>query len=208
MDFIFEYWWIFVLPLVPISIFRYFRRERERTRQMELAAARLDLVFQKKDPGLPFRAFSLLGTWRGRIHNVSKGEVGGCEIVLLDYWYTTGLGEGTRKVNQTINAVRVAGLKFPAFLLEAKPARVKGIKFDSHPQFSEKYRLTGADEAAIRQLFGSYVLEFFQHARGESVECDGKWMIIYRSGHRIHPDKLEGFLGESMRILDVFQHRT
>jgi len=208
MDFIFEYWWIFVLPLIPISIFRYFRGERDRTRQMELAAASLDLVFQKKDPGLPFRAFSLLGTWRGRIHNVSKGEVGGCEIVLLDYWYTTGLGEGTRKVNQTVSAVRVAGLKLPAFLLEAKRASVKGIKFDSHPQFSEKYRLTGADETAIRQLFGSYVLEFFQHARGESVECDGKWMIIYRRGHRIHPDKLEGFLGESMRIVDVFQRRT
>ena len=232
MDFIFEYWWIFLLPLIPIVIFINFRGERERTRQMELAAARLDLVFQEKDPGLPFRAFSLLSHLSGSIRNVSKGEVGGSEMVLLDYNYREGFGEGTTSITQTVGAVRVAGLKLPAFLLEAKRARFKGMKFDSHPQFSKKYRLTGADETAIRQLFGSYILEFFQHARGESVECDGEWMIIYNSrvdadeeraimanvtpladgqadtGVSIHEALMRKYLEETKRILDVFRHST
>ena len=232
MDFIEEYWWIFLFPLIPIGMYLHFRRERERTRVMGLAAARLNLVFQKEEPLLPFRECSLLAKLSGRIRNVSKGEVGGCEMVLLDYNYTVGLGEGATSATQTVSAVRVAGLKLPAFLLEAKRARFKGMKFDSHPQFSKKYRLTGADETAIRQLFGSYVLEFFQHARGGSVECDGEWMIIYNSmvdadeeraiiadvtrladgqadtGVGIHEALMRKYLEETKRILDVFRHST
>ena len=233
MDFIFEYWWIFVLPLIPIGIYLLILGERSHTRVMALAAARLNLVFQKKAPGLPFRKFSLLSkSWFGRIRNVSKAEVGGSEMVLLDYKYTEGLGESASSITQTVGAVRVAGLKFPAFLLEAKRASFKGMKFDSHPQFSKKYRLTGADETAIRQLFGSYILEFFQHARGESVECDGEWMIIYNSmvegdeyraivadvtrladgqadtGVSIHEALMRKYLEETKRILDVFRHST
>lgn len=139
MDFIFEDWWIFVLPLIPIGIYLLILGERSHTRVMGLAAARLNLLFQKKDPGLPLRKFSLLSkSWFGRICNVSKAEVGGSEMVLLDYKYTEGLGESASSITQTVGAVRVAGLKFPAFLLEAKRAGFKGMKFDSHPQFSKK----------------------------------------------------------------------
>ncbi len=230
MDFIFEYWWIFLFPLIAIGTFLHFRRKRERTRVMGLAAARSNLVFRKEDPLLPFRECSLLTKLSGRIRNVSKGEVGGCEMVLLDYNYTVvGLSES---VTQTVSAVRLAGLKLPAFLLEEKLTRFKGMKFDSHPQFSKKYRLTGADETAIRQLFGSYILEFFQHAQGGAVECDGEWMIIYNSmvdadeeraiiadvtrlahgqadtGVSIHEALMRKYLEETKRILDVFRHST
>ncbi len=59
-------------------------------------------------------------------------------MILLDYHYVVGFAEGGTRITQTVGAVRVAGLKFPAFLLEAKRAGFKGMKFDSHPQFSKK----------------------------------------------------------------------
>ena len=236
MDFIEEYWWIFLFPLIAIGMFLHFRRERERTRVMGLAAARLNLVFQKEDPLLLFRECSLLTKLSGRIRNVSKGEVGGCEMVLLDYNYTVGFGESTTSVTQTVSAVRVAGLKLPAFLLEAKRARWTDMKFDSHPRFSKKYRLNGAgaDWPAIRQLFGSYILEFFQQSsRGVSVECDGQWMVIRHSEVGVNrfataedikrlsggkPDAdfavnfqealMRKYFEETMQIVDVFRHST
>lgn len=81
-------------------------------------------------------------------------------------------------------------------------------------------------------MFGSYVFEFFQQSRGESVECDGEWMIIYHS--KFDADELRAimtditrladvqadarvsiqealmrkYLEETMRILDVFRHST
>ena len=211
MEFIFENWKIFLIPPLAIATVFVIRLGREHTRKMELAAARLGLRFQKKDPDLPLRALSRLRKgwgWSPRMRNVAKGEVDGCKVILLEYTYAEGWGAETASINQTVGVFRVVGLNFPAFSLEARPAKRKSFKFDSHPQFSMNYRLTGADEIAIRQLFGSEVLEFFQHARGESVECDGEWMIIYRSGHRVGPDELKGFLGETIRTLDVFRSRS
>ncbi len=66
MDFIFEYWWIFLLPLIPIGYYFIIRMEREYAKAMGLAAARLGLVFQKEDPFLPILDFALL-TKRGSI---------------------------------------------------------------------------------------------------------------------------------------------
>ena len=217
MDFFFEYWWVFLLPLAIYSLRRTQQERRERTSQMELAAARAGLVYQKADPDLTestFRAFSLfkngatfglLQNRSGGTSNVAKGEVGGRNVVLLDFTYSRGFGEGPTSHSQTVGAVCVAWLKLPPFLLEAKPTERNGIKFDTPPQFSKNYQLTGADETAIQRLFSSEVLEFFVHAPGKSVECDGEWMIIYRSDHRVDPDELEGFLAEMMRILGVFR---
>ena len=197
--------WIVVAVLIAFFIHLAIW-ERRRTRQMELAAARVGLVFQKEDPGLPFWEFSLLSTgWHRRIRNVARGEIGGCEVIVLEYRYKYGWGEATNEASQTIGAVSVAALKLPAFLLSNDASNQRGIDFDSHPQFSKIHNLVGADESAIRKLFDSQVLEFFEHEPRTSVECDGEWMIIYRHGHRVRPGEFEGFVREAMKVLDVFR---
>ena len=60
MEFIFENWKIFLIPPLAIATVFVIRLGREHTRKMELAAARLGLRFQKKDPDLPLRALSRL----------------------------------------------------------------------------------------------------------------------------------------------------
>ena len=87
-------WIIGGLILPPILIVLHIRRGRERTGQMEQAAARAGLSFRKKDNSLPFlRTLNAMEFSYPRVRNVAKGEVAGCEVVLPDHHYRKGFGE-------------------------------------------------------------------------------------------------------------------
>ena len=78
--------------------------------------------------------------------------------------------------------------------------------------FAISINVDASSDAALQDASGDVELQDasgdaeLQDAWGNaehSVECDGEWMIIYRSGHRVRPDELEGFLEETMRTLSV-----
>ncbi len=57
----------------------------------------------------------------------------------------------------------------------------KDIDFTEHPVFSKNLKLTGEDEAAIRQLFSSSLIDFLESEEIYHIECNGDAIIIFKS---------------------------
>jgi len=75
------------------------------------------------------------------------------------------------------------------------------IDFDTNPVFSKKYLLRGSDEAAVRELFGSEVIRFFEKHSEWCVEGQGEWMIFYREQKVLKPKDITTFLEEVTEFL-------
>ncbi|GAB5417402.1 MAG: hypothetical protein Crog4KO_29840 [Crocinitomicaceae bacterium] len=82
--------------------------------------------------------------------------------------------------------------KIPEFTLESEGIfdklferlSIKGstdIDFEEAPLFSSKLKLTGPDEAAIRELFTPDLLAFFESEELYHIECNGRALIIFKS---------------------------
>ena len=57
----------------------------------------------------------------------------------------------------------------------------KDIDFEEAPLFSNKLKLTGPDEEAIRELFTPGLLAFFESEEVYHIECKGRALIIFKS---------------------------
>ncbi len=98
---------------------------------------------------------------------------------------------------------------------KALVGRGKDIEFDSRPDFSKSYLLGGKDESAIRHVFSSRVLEYFERHEGLSVEGRDERLLCYRAeshntdigfrGARIKPNEIKLFLDEGRAVLELFR---
>ncbi len=139
-----------------------------------------------------------------RARNVMAGPLAGAEALVFDYTYDTRrIDPGTSSsVSQTVAVFRFRGRAFPVFELSAEgflKAGGQDLDFASHPTFSKRFRLRGDDETAVRNLFDPCVLNFFESLRddfGQTIEGDGEYVVVYRSGRKIKPEAVKAFVDE------------
>jgi len=63
--------------------------------------------------------------------------------------------------------------------------------------FSKKYLLKGSDEQAIRNIFVSHILNYFeQKTNVHNIEADGDKFVIYGYCKRVKPEDFQKFLFE------------
>ena len=74
------------------------------------------------------------------------------------------------------------------------------IDFADHWEFSKRFQLRGDDEEAIRALFTDDLLGFFEAYGKVSVEADGQWMVVYRSGKRRSAEEIPQFLEQALEV--------
>jgi hypothetical protein len=123
----------------------------------------------------------------------------------------TGSGKGATW--RTVAIYRLARKRLPVF--ELRPEHFldklgsafgyKDINFESNPEFSKSYKLQGADEPAVRELFHSGRLTFFEQQKGWSVDGAGEWLAVYRQVTSVSPAKLRTFLEETGRVVAAFE---
>ena len=87
------------------------------------------------------------------------------------------------------------------------------IDFESNPDFSDHYRLTGkldaeqplhSNEKKVRNIFNKNVLDFYEKNVGICTEAMDKTLIYYRHDKRVSPENIEGFLKEGIKVLSLF----
>lgn len=83
------------------------------------------------------------------------------------------------------------------------PFALRRITFDGRQDFREHYLLFGRDEAAIRRLFTPGVLDYLVAEPGWFVEGRGERWLVYRTGERIDPKAMPGFLERAAAIVDL-----
>ncbi len=78
----------------------------------------------------------------------------------------------------------------------------KGIELPSDPEFSKLYHLRAPDPQAVQALFDPGMVELLREQRKPllSIEKAGRWMVVYRKGVPIPPDRIEDGLAEATEL--------
>jgi len=82
----------------------------------------------------------------------------------------------------------------------------KSIEFGEHPVFSTRYQLKGPEPEAVRKLFVSSVLDFFEQQQEPlpCVEKAGKWLVTYRKDMLVGPAALWKALSDANSVRSLF----
>lgn len=201
-----------------IALGSYLQRlDAKRTAALQMASERLGWRFEAKPEMavIPNAAQRELFTWgrAQKVRNHMATARDGRLVAVFDYLYTTGGGKNRRTWVQTVAHVHVPGLDLPAFALRPEHVfhRIGGmfgyqdIDLDADPEFSRRYLLRGADEAAIRTVFEAGVLDFYHRNPGSSTEGAGADLFFWRADKRVAPEDVTALVDVALSLADRFQ---
>lgn len=189
--------------------------EKNRRKEMSAVAGQLGLTFTEQgSPNIPnldrFALFNQGREWRSC--NIMRGTVEGVRVTVFDYRFTTGGIKSQTTCHQTVCAISDENLDLPRFELKPEGFSHKledlfgyqDIDFPGNTEFSEYYVLRGLDEGALRTVFTSDVLSFFETCPGLNVEGGGDTIIFFKAGQRLKPVEVQDSLMEVIRGLATF----
>jgi carbonic anhydrase len=166
-----------------------------RTRQVRALAGRMGWGFRAR-PSLElipererFGLFTVRTHHRARNHLF--GEVGGVQVSVFDLEYVRGGADRPQGSEQTVVHVHAPRLDLPAFSVRPETVRHRlgdhvggdDIDLDKDAKFSHAFLLRGADEDAVRDLFGARVRDVFHRHPGTSADAHGSDILFWRRGH-------------------------
>jgi len=212
-----------IIPIIAVIliIIVWVQYEKQRTKEFKQVAEEMGFIFYPKGDDMQLHIgvttrlsdFHLFSQGRSRkIRNMLHGVSEQLEVGIFGYQYTTGGGQSSDTVRQSVIYFRSPELNLPQFAL--RPENLfhniggvfgyQDIDFDSHPQFSKKYLLRGNDEQKVRELFATEVLGFFEGQDGISTEGGGDQLIFYRRRKRIKPEDVRPFMEEGLQVFRLF----
>jgi hypothetical protein len=209
---------LFVALILGLLIFLavYARqKEKERTRQLELAAGQLGWNFLAAAalnmiPG--GERFALFNQGHNKqIRNMMYGEASGIKAAVFDYIYITGYGKHRQTHYQSVVYFEPGNLTVPYFSLRPEGFLHKifsafgyqDIDFGQRPEFSRQYILRGQDESAIRQTFTDGLLSFYENYPDTCTDAGGNQLFIFRSGYRFQPQEIQSYVGLGLNVLNL-----
>lgn len=133
------------------------------------------------------------------------------DVAVFDYQYSFGK-KFRACLSQTVVWLQRPGSVLPQFAIHPEGRGLNAdliamafgptdINFESHPDFSNNCLLRGPDESAIRRLFNTDVLNFFEEHPGLSVEAVGDKLIYYRSNVNSTKTALTSLVNEARELL-------
>lgn len=133
------------------------------------------------------------------ISNMIHGRIGSVDIMIFDNLHT----------RSSVVLFYLDDLHLPAFTLRPinlhdRLAR-RRIKFDTHPQFSNRFVLNGEDEDAVRTFFNAKVLSQLESMPDISIEGIGPKLIYFRRGYHVSPDEVQSFSKEGFKVLELLR---
>jgi len=182
---------------------------KKRTKKMKAIAMRIGFAFDEtKKARPPYSGFAAMnrGHYR-KISNLMSGKRFGYRWFIFDYRYTQGSGRNSTTYSQTMFMTQLENTTLPEFELSIehflhKLGNILGFKdinFETHPEFSKKFRLKGKDEPGIRKVFTPQILQFFETQNAITkfgvrqipfIEAHGKYMLFYTLNKRLKPENI------------------
>ena len=209
---------IFIVAVGLIVFFVYYsyRRENQRTADLQRVAEEMGFAFSRGDNTLlsELGGVDLFSRGRSRrVFNLLRGTIRRQPVSVFDYSYVTGSGKHRHTWRHSVACFQLDGTSLPAFSLRPEGifAKIGGmfgyqdIDFTHNPTFSKQYLLRGQDESAIRALFRDDVLDFYAAQPGLSTEVNGNYLVFYRHASRVEPSTIRSFIEEGLRVLEFFQ---
>ena len=200
--------------LVVVGVYSW-QKEKERARQLQLAAGQLGWCFlaqAQMNMIAGLERFTLFSQGHSReIKNMIYGEANGTKAAVFDYVYVTGYGKNRQTHSQTVVYLEPTSLSVPYFALRPEHFLHKmfsafgyqDIDFGQRPAFSSQYLLRGADEQAIRNTFTDRLLSFYESYPGTCTDAGGNQVFLYRAGYRFQPQEIQSYVGLGLNLLNL-----
>ncbi len=126
-------------------------------------------------------------------------------LSVFDFEYVTGSGKHRQNHAFTVAYIEGSAVKIPSF--DLKPEGLiyklgelvgfKDIDLPAFPVFSDKYRLTGPDEAAVHMFFTPQRAAWFEQNLGLRVQGGPGGLVLFRGEGRLAADKWQSFIEEA-----------
>jgi hypothetical protein len=199
-----------------ISIPLYFVSSQKRTAAMADACETMNFRFTEKVSKERLARYDRVPLFKhGHSHKgyyLMDGDVGGQELALMEYYYTTGHGKTQQVHKQTVVVLAVID-DLPNFELGPKSFwrmlgeafGFKTISFDENPAFSKAYTLQGSDTGGIREVFSPDLLAYFAANQGWSIEVQDGYMAIYRKEKASAPEGCPQQIAAALTLYQQFQ---
>lgn len=214
---------ILVALVVPIVYFSYLNAKKHNEAVKQFATQMNWNFYPEGEMSfVPGFSRSSLGAMENvknkKLFNLISGQINGLNAAVFDFRYTlSGIhrdGAGNRQTiqkTQTIFYMQSPSANLPQFRMhpEGWTDKIAGfigfsdINFPNHPNFSSGYKLQGANEAAIRQLFNDRILGFFENNPKVCVEGEGNYLIVFQHNVKNQPSEYQAKLQQAMTILNV-----
>ena len=198
------------LLLIALFFVAFLRRkERERAESLRRLAETAGLAFEPSPDVSGVRALGDVQLFdRGhskRVRNLMTGQLDGQQVAVFDYRYTTGSGKHQHTHSQTVVLLPGAKTSLPDMQLAPENALVRiaeafgyqDIDLESSPEFSGRYIVRGADEAAIRAALYPGAASYFAQHEGWTVELKSGSVAIYRANRRTKAEDMRMFIEEA-----------
>ncbi len=148
------------------------------------------------------------------IKNIMKGKANGIDVMIMEYQYLFYFGNGRNKnLCQTVFFFKSDTIALPHFFFRPRFFLLdrissflsnKYIEFDSHPDFSSSYVLTGKDDESIRKFFTNNFLSNYGKCNDFWVEGVGNKFICYIPGIRTKINEMNSRLESGFELLRLF----
>jgi tetratricopeptide (TPR) repeat protein len=191
--------------------------DRKRTAKLEAAARELGFAFRRKptpeDKALPGgSALTTLGRGQTIRNIIELPEREGARCTLFDFTYIVGHGKNSKTYTQTVARIQSPRLQLPKFDLRpegllskiAQSFGYRDIDFEGWPEFSRRYQLRSEDEAGVRRLFTTELLQHCEKNRGLWVSGGGDLLFIHRERQRVKPENITAFVASALETATFF----
>ncbi len=198
-----------VFGLVIAGVILAYWLERKRRSDLEQLASSMGLRFSPEGPDLSSLENTRLDLFHSGHSRKAANLIGlsasGGQLRVFDYEYVTGSGKHSQTHHFT--AARIAGGKDVPFF-DLKPETLlhkvgeligfKDIDLPAFPLFSEKYRLTGPEEAPVHMFFTPRRAAWFENNPGLRVQGAPGYVLLFPAGNgRLAVDKWMTFIEET-----------
>lgn len=197
-----------------------YRKLETRTEMLSRIAGQLNMDYSYQDEWgvqpqlLDFRLFRRGLSFQRKVRHVLslQDPMHESKVHIFDYRYLTFAGKHVRREEQSVFFIESRKLGLPNFMLHPESFFNKvgqllnlthDIDFETYPDFSYHYRLTGDDEDLIRRQFNHQILRFFSVERGWTVEGLGYYLLIYKRGKVLHPEVIMDFYQKGKKVYEA-----
>ncbi len=210
----------FFISGVVLGLFSVRLERKIRTKELEKISERLGWNFDPQPEKLNFLKgipeslnVEFLGSLlEGRTQNLITGKIQDLDFAVFDQIYLENTGEDKYERVVTLFILNNKQLRLPVFCCEPKKSWhkffnfffKKDIMFENYPKFSQKYRLYGPNEIAVRQTFNPKLLTYFQQKTPLTTIGAENYLIVYKQNSVCPPEEILERLNKTVEMANLF----
>ncbi|HAT71997.1 MAG TPA: hypothetical protein DCS63_04200 [Elusimicrobia bacterium] len=208
MEFFSQYSWAVILAIAAAAIGLNVYSGWRRRKALEALALSAGLPLLAEGPSLESLEATGLEIFRlGRSRkasNLIQISSSSGELRFFDYRYTTGSGKHSSTHNFTLALIECSRCQVPDFDLKpenfmhkiGEAIGFKDVDLPAFPLFSDKYRLTGSEEAALHMFFTPERAAWFERNLGLRVQGSRGFLVLFKREGLMPVDAWQGFIEE------------